>query len=99
MKKLGFLQALGVVLYCSLIGIFFWQGSKIFPEPNLPFGPIIMLLLLSTSVLICGLIVFYKPYKLFFEGKKTEAIKTVAYTAFWLFLFLFLSLLLMVVFK
>lgn len=96
---MGFFQALGVVLYCSLLGVFFWQASNIFPEPNLPFGPILFLLLFSTSALICGLIVFYKPYKLFFEGKKKEAVSTVLFTSAWLFCFLILAFLLMVIFK
>lgn len=99
MKKLGFFQALGVALYCSLIGGIFWQGSHIFPKVNPYFGPVMMLLLLSTSVLICGLIVFFKPYKMFFAGKKKEAIETVVFTSVWLVCFVFLAFLLMVLFK
>lgn len=98
-KTLGFFQALGVALYCSLLGVFFWQGSKILPEPGLPFGPMMFLLLFSTSVLICSLIVFYKPYKLFFEGKKKEAINAVVFTSLWMFGFVFLSFLLLILFK
>lgn len=106
MKKLGFLQALGVALYCSLIGVIFWQGENIFPKVNPYFGPVMFLLLFSTSVLICGLIVFYKPYRLFFEGNlpagrqgKKEALQLVLFTSLWLFCFLILAFLLMVIFK
>ena len=89
-KKLGFLQALGVTLYCALVGVLFWLGPKISPKVNSYFGPVMFLLLFSVSALICGLIVFYTPYKLFFEGKKKEAVDTVLFTAAWLFLFLLL---------
>jgi hypothetical protein len=92
--KRGFLQALGVALYCLLIGIFFWQAQYIFPKFNPPFGPMAMLLLLSFSVLICGVIVFYKPYLMFFDGKKKEAVRLVVGTAGWLFVFLLLAFLL-----
>src|SRR3990167_558827 len=97
--KVGFFQALGVALYCSLVGILFWQGQNIFPKVNPYFGPVMVLLLFSTSALICGLIVFYKPYKLFFAGKKKEAAGLVIATTTWLFTFLLLFFLLMILFK
>lgn len=96
-KKQGFLQAAGVTLYCLLVGLLFWKGNEIFPHMNPYLGPVMMLLLLSTSVLICALIVFYKPYKLFFAGKKTEAINVVFSTALWLFFFLVVSFALMII--
>jgi len=99
MKKLGFLQALGVALYCSLIGIIFWQAPQIFPKINNYFGPVMFLLLFSVSALVCGLIVFYKPYRLFFDGKKKEAVDVVIQTTMWLFAFLFVSFLLMIISK
>jgi len=98
-KKLGFLQALGVTVYCSLVGILFWQGPQVFQKPNQYFFPVMFLLLFSVSALVCGLLVFYKPYKLFFSGKKKEAIDVVIATSLWLFLFLIISFLLMIIFK
>jgi hypothetical protein len=97
--KQGFLQALGVALYCSLVGLFFWQGQNIFPKFNPYFGPVMMLLLLSFSVLTCGVIVFYKPYLMFFDDKKKEAIRLVVGTAGWLFVFFLLTFLLMITIK
>lgn len=85
--KQGFLQALGVFAYIMLISVIFWQAPKIFPNDNSFFGPIAFLLLFSTSALICGVIVFYKPYKLFFAGKKKEAASVVISTAVSLFVF------------
>jgi amino acid permease len=85
--KQGFFQALGVTIYCSLIGILFWKGNEIFGRVDSYFGPLMFLMLFSVSVLICGLLVFYKPYLLFFDGKKKQAIEVVASTAVFLFSF------------
>lgn len=98
-KKNGFLQALGVTAYCSLVGLLFWQGNHLFPKVNPYFGPVMMLLLLSVSVLVCGLLVFYKPYRLFFAGKKKDAINLVLSTALWLIASLSIIFLLMIIFK
>lgn len=98
-KKIGFLQALEVILYCSLIGFIFLLGPKISPHVNPYFGPVTFLLLFSVSALICGLIVFYKPYQLFFAGKKKEAIDIVFFTTLGLFLSLPVLFLLMILFK
>ena len=98
-QKSGFLQALGVTVYCSLVGLLFWQGNKLFPKVNQYFAPVMMLLLLSFSVLVCGLLVFYKPYRLFFTGKKTEAVNLVAVTSLWLFVSLIIFFVLMVAFR
>lgn len=98
-KKTGFMQALGVTVYCSLVGLLFWQGNRLFPKVNQYFAPVMMLLLLSVSVLVCGLLVFYKPYKLFFAGDKKEAADLVVSTSLWLLLSVFIFLLLMIVFK
>ncbi|MBI3397104.1 hypothetical protein HY045_01360 [Candidatus Woesebacteria bacterium] len=80
-NKTGFLQAFGVALYCALVAFIMWNGNKIFGQMKSYLGPFFILTLLSTSALICGLLVFYKPYLLFFEGKKKEAIDTVVSTA------------------
>ena len=94
-KKLGFLQALGVTAYCSLIGLLFWKGNEVFGKVSNYLGPVAFLLLFSVSVLVCALLVFYKPYKLFFAGKKKEAVDTVLFTAVGLVISLLIFLLLM----
>lgn len=98
-KKQGFLQALGVTLYCLAIGLVVGNGNKLFGNLGLPFGPVFVLLLFSTSALICGAIVFYKPYKLFTNDKKKEALDTVIATALWLFVFLLVFALALLIFK
>lgn len=84
---LGFFQALGVTFYCSLVGLLFWKGNEIFGQQINYLGPVLVLVLLSVSVLICALIVFYRPYRLFFDGKKKEAAELVLSTTAWLFVF------------
>lgn len=84
--RLGFIQALGVTVYCSLVGVFFWKGNDIFGKANRYAGPVVFLLLFISSAMICALMVFYQPYLMFFEGKKKEALKTVVNTAGWLFI-------------
>lgn len=91
--KQGFLQSLGVAVYISLVGLFMSNAEHVFGQLNGLTGPILILMLLSVSVLICGLIVLYKPYKLFIAGKKKEALQTVIYTAVGLFVILILYLL------
>ena len=91
----GFLQALGVTLYCSFVGVFFWKGNEIFDKPDRYIGPVMFLLLFIASAMICALMVFYKPYLLFFDGKKKEALEVVVNTAAWLFMAFILFLVFM----
>ena len=90
--QMGFLQALEVTLYCTLIGLLMWNGDLFFGTMNMFFGPILMLVLFSVSVLVCGLLVFYQPYRLFFDGKKKEAADLVLYTTGWLLVSFFILL-------
>ena len=98
-KRLGFLQALGITSYCYLIGLFFGNANKFFPKKDSFLDPVLVLILFSASALICGLIVFYKPYRLFFAGKKKEAIDTVVFTAIGLFVLAILSFVLLLLVK
>ena len=94
LTRLGLTQASGVALYCSLVGLLIFKGNEIFGGGPNYFGPVAFLLLFSVSAMICGLIVFYKPYQLFFDGKKKEAMDLVLSTAGWLFAYFVLFLLL-----
>lgn len=83
--KLGLIQAIGVTVYCGLVGFVMYNGNDIFGKMDSILGPITVLVMLSVSALICGLLVFKKPYELFFDGKKKEALNVVVYTAVSLF--------------
>jgi len=86
----GLIQATGLAAYISTVALFMqnaqsWLGRL---EDNLS-GPILFLSLFSFSALICGLITFFYPVKLFFiDNKKKSAVEVVLYTALFLFLFL-----------
>ena len=86
--KTGLLQAVGVTLYISLVSIVMNNAEKIFGKMDNVIGPVTFLTMFAVSVLICGLLVFKKPYELFFDGKKKEAINVVVYTVVSLFVIL-----------
>ncbi len=88
MNMVAFLQALSLIVYCSLISLIFWRGEAWFGRmPNF-LGPFLMLIILCTSALICGLIVFSYPVKLYLKTKKfDQPLKLVLSTAAWLVIF------------
>lgn len=90
---IGFLQATGIIVYCGLVGMILWQGDTLFgPMPSL-WGPPLLLVLFSTSVLVCALLTFGYAFKLLYVKKEPQkAIKLVAYTALWLMMFVFVAL-------
>jgi hypothetical protein len=97
MKKLspffiGFLQALGLALYCTLVGLIFWKGDTWFGNIDSPLGPFAMLSLFVVSVLICALITLGYPFIVFWDKKNTkQALKLILYTAGWLMLFVIIT--------
>ncbi len=93
---IAFLQATGLVIYCSLIGLLFWQGENLFGPPFTFLIPAMFLVLFVVSAIISALIVLGYPFILFWEKKKTiEALKLVIFTAGWLAFFTFLFILIL----
>jgi len=105
MKKLSlgfisFLQALGLTVYVSLIGLLMWRGNTLFGTINSFLGPTLFLLLFVLSAVICGLLFGYYPFILWWEKKETKkAISLVFYTAGWLVFFGAFTLILMLLFR
>lgn len=96
---IAFLQALGLVVYCSLVGYFMWQGETIFGPPYYFLGPAMFLVLFVLSALISAFLILGYPFILFWEKKQTiRALKLVIYTIAWLTLFILLFILALVVF-
>ncbi|MCJ7805648.1 hypothetical protein MUP46_03320 [Patescibacteria group bacterium] len=99
MKKLSlgfiaFLQALGLTLYSSLIGLIFWKGARFFGPVVTFLGPTLFLLLFVISAIICALIFGYCPFILWWENKQTKkAINLIIYTTGWLAFFVILVIL------
>lgn len=77
----GVLQALGLVTYIGLIATIFNNSKNWFSHLNNFTAPIVMLTLLSTSILICGLITLGYPVRLFWIKKQPQkALKIVGVT-------------------
>ena len=93
--RLGILQGIGVSLYCTTIGSIMQNGDRLFGKQDNFITPIFVLTMLCVSVLVCALLVFKKPYDLFFDGKKKEAINIVVYTTVSLFFILAILFLIM----
>ena len=84
---IGLAQALGVVAYCSLIGVFFWKANEWFGEPPEYIGPVLMLTLLSTSALICALITLaYPAFLIWKKNQPVKALQLIGFTAAWMVL-------------
>ena len=97
--SIAFYQALGLTLYCGLVSLIFWKGEHWFGPMNHYLGPVLLLVMLVTSVVISALIVFGYPFILFWEKKETlKALKLVAYTCLWLVSFILLIMLLLIVY-
>lgn len=96
LEFLAFLQSAGIVVYCGLIGLVLWQGNTLFGVvPNF-WGPLLFLVLFSTSALICALLAFGNAFQFLYVKKEPQkAIKLVALTTIWLMLFVVLVLILL----
>jgi hypothetical protein len=96
---IAFLQALGLVIYCGLIGVLFWQGNNLFGPPYTFLGPAMFLVLFVVSAMISALIVLGYPFILFWEKKRAvEALKLAIYTAAWLAFFTILLIFILAIF-
>jgi len=96
---IGFIQAIGLTIYCSLVALIFWRGNEWFGKMNNLLGPTLVLSLLVVSTLICALIALGYPVWIFWEKKDTKkALRLVAYTAGWLALFVILVMLGLLIF-
>ena len=79
---LSVLNSLGVLVYVSLVALFFRNAERIFGnKPDNFLAPVIMLTLFVLSALITGSLVLGKPIMLYFDGQKKESIKLLVYTA------------------
>lgn len=87
MNKTGWLQATKLAGYIGIVVGVLGSGEKIFGKFNQYTGFGLMLLLLSVSVLVCAILVFAEPYRLFMAKKGREALALVVGTTKWLLLY------------
>jgi hypothetical protein len=91
--RLSLFQALGVFGYCSLVGVLFWRGETWFGKVPNYWGPLLFLILFSTSALICAVITLGYPAILIWRDKQPVlAVKLAGLTAGWLAVFTLLVL-------
>lgn len=92
----GFIQAIGVAIYCSLISLFLWtMGHNIENAPEIASGAV-MLMLLVFSAAICGTLVFGYPVYLTFDKNIKKALQVLGYTFLYLLIIFILILLVMI---
>ncbi|MCJ7804918.1 hypothetical protein MUP35_04280 [Patescibacteria group bacterium] len=100
LKLIAFLQALGLVFYCGLVSLLFWQGENLFGRYPSFLAPLLMLVLFSTSALIVALLTLGYPIVLFWKKKQTmQALRLVGYTAGWLITFIAIIILIVLLIK
>jgi len=82
--KLGFFQALGVLIYCSLIGALMWGLETFFKTPPQFLAISFVLLLLVLSAAVTGTLIFGYPAYLVFNKKVKKALTLVGFTLLYL---------------
>lgn len=83
---IGLMQAAGLISYCVGVGWFiFTRAEETFGPMTATLGSTLFLMLFIVSGLICGLIAFAYPIKVFIKTKKLDVpLQIVGYTTLWL---------------
>lgn len=89
----GFLQALGVAVYASVVVTIMRNGDKIFGEMNNFLGPVAFLLLFVLSAAITASLTLGRAVLMYLDNRKTEAVKLFGFTLGWLFLMVLMTIL------
>lgn len=93
MLGLAFGQALGLIVYCVLIGLVLWRGEYIFGPMKHFMGPVLFLVLFVASALISALLMLGYPVYLMWEKKRvTDGLRLIIYSTGWLVLFVIIGL-------
>src|SRR3989344_6608001 len=88
LEFIAFLQASGLLAYCSLVAVVLWNGNRWFGNVAGYLAPLLALVLFTTSALISALLTLGYPALLLWQKKQpARALKLAAYTAGWLALF------------
>ena len=82
---IGLLQALGLVVYCSMVATVMNNAERWFGKMDHVLGPVLFLSLFVVSALICGSVALGYPFLVLWEQKNTKkALKIVGFTIGWL---------------
>ncbi|MBT4349739.1 hypothetical protein HOD19_03115 [bacterium] len=88
MPLVALLQALAVVVYCSLVALFIMWTGELMDGPGGIWQIILSLCLLVVSAAVTGFLVFGYPIYLFLDKEVKKALNLLSYT----FLFLILTI-------
>ena len=75
MIKNPFINAAFATLYITLIALFMFYGSKLFPPKDTILVPIAMISLFTLSAAMMGYLFLYQPLVLILDGHKNKAVK------------------------
>lgn len=102
-SSIGFLQALGVLVYCGLInGLFWWLGSGFNSYTNYVSNGrydflmmVVMLILMVLSVAVIGLLIFGYFAYLILNKKVREALSLLGFTFLYIIGFIMILIILL----
>jgi len=83
-SKIGFFSALGIVVYAALVSLVMNNANELFGHANQYLSQIAFLALLSLSAAVVGGLVLGKPFQMYLDGKKKEAVSLFLQTIGWL---------------
>ncbi len=92
----GFLQAVGVAAYVTIIATIMQNGEKIFGQMKNFLGPVAFLLLFVLSAAITGTLTLGRAILWYLDGRKTEAVKLFLFTLGGLFIMTLVTFIAMV---
>jgi len=93
----GLVDAVGVAVYIVIIATIMRNIPKMFGTVPEFFGPVVILLLFVLSAAITGGLVLGRPVLLYFDGKRSDAIKLFFSTVFWLFVIMLFVIVILIV--
>ena len=80
----SFLNALGTAAYVAVVATIMQNGEKIFGGKSSIVGPISFLMLFVLSASITSGLVLGKPFLMYLNNQKSEAVRLFIYTICWL---------------
>jgi hypothetical protein len=91
------IDSLAAFAYILWVAWLMFNGKFIFGDMKNFFGPATLLLLFVLSASIVGALVLGRPILLYLDGKKTDAVKLLAYTISCLFILTIIIFLVMTI--
>lgn len=80
MTKNPFINAVSATLYITLVALFMFYGTKLFPPKDTIFTPIAVLSLFTLSAAVMGYLFLYQSFMLFLDGHKKNAVNLFLHT-------------------